>query len=404
MQDPRLISIKDYTYMLPEDRIARFPLPVRDQSRLLYYHSGEIEDKQFTELPALLRSDDLLILNDTRVIPARLLFKKSSGGQIEIFCLEPENYAYQDAMSASGSVVWRCLVGGAKKWKNGEILQPASEIPGLNLHAEMVSRHETHFLIRFFWEPAHLVFSEIINLAGQLPLPPYFNRKAEESDYERYQTIIALNEGSVAAPTAALHFTDAVFQDLTTRNIRRMHLTLHVGAGTFKPVSAQDMSGHDMHAEAFSVPLEVIRFIRDHPSRRVIPVGTTCMRTLESLYWLGVKIAEGQLPGDSIPVLNQWEAYDLNTTLSRSEAFDVLIHHAESKGQKSFDALTSIMIAPGYKLRVCEGIVTNFHMPETTLILLVAALIGDNWRKVYQHALDHDYRFLSYGDSSLLIP
>jgi S-adenosylmethionine:tRNA ribosyltransferase-isomerase len=404
MIHPKDLSIEGFDYDLPPDRIPSFPIAQRDHSRLLVYTDGKISDTRFFNLKDWLNEDHFLVMNDTRVIPARLIFRKSTGGVVEIFCLEPLTGTHEQAMASMGEVTWKCMVGGAKKWKEGP-LEMTLNVQGkdVSLVAEKMSQENDVFNIRFSWQGSGCSFSEILSIAGVIPLPPYFHREASPEDHDRYQTVFARQEGSVAAPTAALHFTTELLEQLKKKGVDQFKITLHVGAGTFKPVSSATMEGHDMHAEVFSVPVSFLKLLRTS-QRRPVAVGTTTTRTLESLYWLGVKIHEGLLkPGDDL-YLGQWECYDLSATISLDAALGVLIDYCEAAVQTHLSGATSLLIAPGFTYRICKGVITNFHMPKSTLILLVAALSGSDWRRIYSYALEHEFRFLSYGDSSLLLP
>ncbi|GAB2966099.1 S-adenosylmethionine:tRNA ribosyltransferase-isomerase [Hymenobacter coalescens] len=403
--NPRLLSIQDYTYELPAERIAPAPLPDRDASRLLVYRQGQISDQGFRGLPAQLPSDALLIFNNTKVVRARLYLHKPTGGQIELFCLEPvaPHRAIEPAMQQTGECTWRCLVGNGKRWKNGAV-QATFTTPGGQpavLEAERVTAEEGSSLIRFRWQPAQLPFAQVLSGAGQLPLPPYLGRQATGDDDERYQTVYAAHDGAVAAPTAGLHFTDAVLAELAARGIQSAQLTLHVGAGTFQPVKADRMADHAMHAEPISATRQLLLQLLSHAPRPVIAVGTTSLRTLESLYWLGCQVVRG---GSLSGQVQQWEPYEEGEEVPARAALQALLTELERRGDDALQASTQLLIAPGYRFRVAQGLITNFHQPESTLLLLVAALIGPDWRRVYDHALSHNYRFLSYGDSSLLLP
>lgn len=410
MIHPKEIAITEFDYQLPDERIAKYPMPVRDESKLLLFKNGDLASHTFKEIDQLLDSNTVIISNNTKVIPARLFFKKETGGAVEIFCLEPLNASHQDVMSARKTSRWLCMVGGAKKWKGDEVLRLEFETSeGLVLvTAEKIKQDNEKFYIEFQW-PEQFTFSEILENAGQLPLPPYFNREAEQSDYERYQTIFAQFKGSVAAPTAGLHFTPAVIARLKAKEIDMEEITLHVGAGTFRPVSSATMGGHDMHSETFSIECSLIQKLRNQ-NKKIIPVGTTTMRTLESLYWLGTLVAENKnLQPDELKV-SQWLPYDSASHYTKQEALDALIEYAENHKLTKLLASTSVMIAPGYDFKMCNGLITNFHQPKSTLLLLVAALTGYDkqgqlyWKKIYDYALKNDFRFLSYGDSSLLLP
>lgn len=397
---PKYLSINDYDYSLPQDKIALFPLAERDASRLLHYSGKKIEEYIFKDLPDLLSRDTLLIFNDSRVIPARLIFQKETGGKIEIFCLEPINVVAD--MDAAGSREWRCMVGGASRWKQ-RYLHKKIRIgeDDVILKVELLEK-SAPYSVKFHWEPAGYSFQEIMEAAGQVPLPPYIKRETEESDKERYQTVYATNAGSVAAPTAGLHFTEGVMNRLKEKAIEIEYLTLHVGAGTFKPVDAEKMEGHQMHAEWIDVKASTIEKLIAHQGP-LAAVGTTSTRTLESLYWLGEKIRQGSsLEGIG---LNQWEVYEeplAGTESSKTEALQALHHEMQRRGKKSLICQTSLLIAPGYKYRVIDRIITNFHQPKSTLLLLVAAAAGKDWKKIYDYALENNFRFLSYGDSSLI--
>jgi S-adenosylmethionine:tRNA ribosyltransferase-isomerase len=397
------IRIDDYDYDLPEHFIARYPLSQRDQSKLLVYDKGHIQTQVFPSIVDSLQSNDLLIANNTKVISARMYFRKATGALIEIFCLEPVEKSHQEAMCESQQSTWKCLVGGAKKWKGDEKLQCHFQIQqrDFTLYAEKVNQTEDAFIISFTWEEAHIQFSEILQAAGELPLPPYFNRKAEIEDYERYQTVFAEHEGSVAAPTAGLHFTENILEQLDAKGIKRREVTLHVGAGTFKPVSSASMQDHTMHSEAFSITTDLLRELLKQ-SGRIIVVGTTTMRTIESVYWLGVKLIKQQFSSSDALQVNQWDPYEIGDDISMAQSLSCLLEYAESNQLSTIHASTSIMIAPGYEFKICDGLVTNFHMPKSTLLLLVSAFIGEDWKRVYDYAKANEFRFLSYGDSSLL--
>jgi S-adenosylmethionine:tRNA ribosyltransferase-isomerase len=384
------IFIEEYDYPLPHERIAAFPLTERDQSKLLVYKSGKIKDDTFYHLP-----------DNTKVIEARLHFQKATGGVIEIFCLEPYQPAEMaQAMQQTATVQWRCLIGGASKWKPGQLLQKPIFIGNetITLHARYIAKEEDSFIIAFEWE-GQFPFAEVLHEAGAIPLPPYIKRKAEAADADRYQTVFAEHKGSVAAPTAALHFTPKVFEALQTKAIQPTYVTLHVGAGTFKPVKTETIAEHQMHAEHFSVsPATLQALIK---ATTITAVGTTSLRTLESLHWLGVKLLLNDSLNDFI--LDQWEAYDLeHHAFTYKESLGALYQYLQQNNREQLWCKTSLLIMPGYRFRSANALVTNFHQPKSTLLLLVAAFIGDNWTKVYEHALQNEYRFLSYGDSSLL--
>jgi len=402
--DPRIIAIEDYNYQLPDERIAKFPMVIRHESKLLVGKNSGISDSTFLNLSDELQQDDLMLINNTRVIPARLHFYKSTGGMVEIFCLDPVGLAHQDAMAKGSGVQWKCLVGGAKKWKEDQLVSVDVAVDGKSfaLHARNVGRVHDAFVIEFTWDNDAAVFSQVIEAVGKIPLPPYFNREAELSDIERYQTVFARHKGSVAAPTASLHFTQEVFQSLSNRGVVVDELTLHVGAGTFKPVSSAQLNEHEMHSEWFSVKLETLQRLRNHEYNRLIVAGTTSMRTIESLYGLGVKLLEGNSVDFESLTLGQWEVYNMKHRPSLHEALDALIAYTQGKNALQFSAASSILIAPSFQFQLCDGLITNFHQPKSTLLVLVSAFIGNRWKAVYDHAMQHDYRFLSYGDSSLL--
>ncbi|KAA9338277.1 S-adenosylmethionine:tRNA ribosyltransferase-isomerase [Hymenobacter busanensis] len=404
--NPRLLAIRDFTYDLPAERIAPEPLPDRDASRLLVCRAGELTDRTFRDLPAELPADALLVFNNTKVVRARLHLNKPTGGQIELFCLEPvaPHRALEQAMQQTESCTWRCLVGNGKRWKTGAISTDFVTPTGqpAQLFAERAAIEDGSALIRFSWLPAELPFAQVLSAVGKLPLPPYLNRQPTNADDVRYQTVYAQHEGAVAAPTAGLHFTDAIMTALHQRGIGTAQLTLHVGAGTFQPVKAEQMQGHAMHAEPISVDAGLLRQLLAHAPRPVIAVGTTSLRTLESLYWLGRELhLSGALPA----AVEQWQPYQEDAAeVSTADALQALLTHLTTTGSHAIQASTQLLIAPGYRFRVVQGLITNFHQPESTLLLLVAALLGPDWRTVYDHALANGYRFLSYGDSSLLLP
>lgn len=405
---PKYLKIKDFTYPLPEERIARFPLPERSASKLLVYKAGNIQDQVFTSLPDLLPRQALLVFNNTRVVQARLFFQRATGSIIEVFCLEPvaPSAEMQLAMQQTQACTWNCLVGNAKKWKEPELTLtlPLTNQESGHLTVRKGQRVGDSYHIHFSWTPASLTFAEILEKAGNLPLPPYLHRSATEADRQTYQTVYARQEGAVAAPTAGLHFTQALLGDLEARHIPTLEVTLHVGAGTFKPVKAEDMAGHSMHGEEIYVGAGAIDRLLGQLPRPIIPVGTTSLRTLESLYWLGLRLLQepdltpGQL---HVP---QWLPYEESEEIAPAAALQALLDFLARHQLDHIRATTQLLIAPGYRFKLVSGLVTNFHQPESTLLLLVAALIGEDWRKVYAHALGEGYRFLSYGDSSLLLP
>jgi len=394
------LRLDQFQYDLPDERIARFPLAKRDQSKLLVYKEGQISHRQFTDLPGLLSADSFLFFNNTKVIPARLLFTRSTGATIELFLLNPTpaDRPVGEAMLDKGSAVWQCMIGNRKKWREGEtLLLTFGEVV---LIAEWEDTENS--LIRFTWQPDDMTFAELIQQAGQMPLPPYLKREPVAADSQTYQTVYARKEGAVAAPTAGLHMTKEVLGTLAERGIGHDALTLHVGAGTFQPIKADDPRQHTMHAEQVVYTRENITNVLKHMGH-LIPIGTTSMRSLESLYWFGVRL----LANHPDPFhLDQQYAYSVPAEEhpSAHEAVEAVRLYMEQHKLPVLTAHTSIYITPGYQMRMCRGIVTNFHQPGSTLILLIAALVGDAWRTIYTEALGNDYRFLSYGDSSLLLP
>lgn len=404
MQHPGEIKIQDYTYELPDDRIAKYPLEVRDASKLLIYKNSNIEEDIYRNIAQHIPAETLLVFNQTKVVHARLLFKKPTGGIIEVFCLEPhEQYTdVHTAMLQKGKVWWNCMIGGASKWKHGMVLQLSHDDPAFVLSAHIVERETGAYVLELSWDKEDLTFAEILHYAGKVPLPPYLHRDAEQSDEERYQTIFAKEEGSVAAPTAGLHFTEQVLGSLKVKNIDTAFVTLHVGAGTFKPVKSETMQQHEMHAEWLEVDIATLQTLIAHLQKGIVAVGTTSARTLESLYWIGAKMHTGK-PVDLHGIaVTQWEPYEPDIAITTEQALQAIINWLQATGQKKLVTRTQIIIAPGYKFKLIKGLVTNFHQPQSTLLLLVSALIGSNWRKVYEYALQHSYRFLSYGDGCLL--
>lgn len=397
------ISMESYDYPLPDERIAKFPLSQRDNSKLLVYKNGDIGESVFNTLPTHLPQNSMLVFNNTRVIQARLHFQKASGASIEIFCLEPHAPAdYALSFQSTTECEWECLVGNSKKWKEGKLTRTITlDGETVNFSAERVGVGSPQ-PIRFSWDNPSFTFARLLDAVGELPIPPYLNREAEESDKTTYQTVYSKIEGSVAAPTAGLHFTPQVFDALRKSGVETAEVTLHVGAGTFRPVKSDTIGGHDMHTELISVPLEVIEKIAQ-TDKNVIAVGTTSVRTLESLYHIGVALGREPQNPASLKV-SQWQPYDCPSEISRSEAFCNIVNYLKSNGLSHLVTSTQIIIVPSYKFRVVDGIITNFHQPKSTLLLLVSAYIGGNrWREIYDYALANNFRFLSYGDSSLLL-
>jgi S-adenosylmethionine:tRNA ribosyltransferase-isomerase len=408
---PKDIRIEDYDYVLPEERIAKFPLEERDQSKLLLYQNGEVSHTVFRNLHEQLPEGTLLVFNDTKVIHARLHFFLENKTKIEILCLEPmAPQDYPQNLLSTTAVRWKCLIGGNRKWKSGEATRGVKiGTPGekrkVKLTAKRIQRLDDTFEVEFSWDNPDLAFGEVLAQAGIIPLPPYLNRENEAVDEERYQTIYAREQGSVAAPTAGLHFTDAVFADLDKKGIERTFVTLHVGAGTFKPVKTETMAEHHMHEESVFVKKALIEQLLQakRAGKPIIPVGTTSLRTLESLYWYGVQLLQNK---DAVFNIPQWFPYEMDNSNSHSTteaALQAILDHLNSNQKDTLEGYTQIIIAPGYQMRMVDGLITNFHQPKSTLLLLVSALVGEDWRKMYDYALENDFRFLSYGDGSLLM-
>ena len=396
------ISIADYDYPLPDERIAKFPLPERDHSNLLIWRGGQITQRHFYNLPDELPEGALLVFNNTRVFRARLIMHKPSGARLEVFCLEPHSPAdYENAFSVKGECQWRCLVGGLKKWKEGPLVIDF-EMNGEQCHLEATrgEQIDKSHVITFRWN-IDATFGQIIEHLGRIPIPPYLNRESQEIDNTRYQTVYSRVEGSVAAPTAGLHFTPRLIDELHGRGVVTEEVTLHVGAGTFLPVKESDATRHTMHTEHFEVSVATLRNLRAHLGR-IISVGTTSTRTIESLCALGWRVMQGGSP-EAERVVGQWEIYDIPSEVGGNELLGALIEWMEQNNQTSIKAATQIMITPHYRFRIIEGLVTNFHQPQSTLLLLISAIVGAEWRTIYGYAMDHGFRFLSYGDSSLLM-
>lgn len=395
------IHISDYTYELPEEKIAVYPLSERDQSKLLVWQDGIISESVFSNIVQILPENSLLIFNNTRVIHARLYFRRETGARIEIFCLEPHFPAeYQLSFQQTGTVEWKCLIGNAKKWKQG-ILKKEVVIGNkiVTLEAEMTGRAGNAFIIRFSWDK-QVNFADIIEAAGNIPIPPYLNRPAEETDNERYQTLFAKIDGSVAAPTAGLHFTDKVLKRLEKKNITKSELTLHVGAGTFQPVKSEQVANHEMHTETVVISRFFITNLINQRNH-IIAIGTTAVRSLESLFWLGAKIEKTGI--FNTLHISQWEPYLTNQDIQVTDALNNLLRQMEINNLEQLVFTTSIIIVPGYRFRLINGMLTNFHQPQSTLLLLVGAFLGHDWKRVYDYALKNNFRFLSYGDSNLYL-
>ena len=402
--NPKDLSIEDYTYLLPDERIARYPLSERDASKLLIYNKGSITEDTYKNIATHIPEGALILFNQTKVVHARLLFKKPSGGTIEVFCLGPHpHYAdIQSAMLTRQAVVWECLVGGASKWKDGTVLQINNLSPRFTLCARKQEHTSGAFFICLEWDDEEMTFGEVLHYAGSVPLPPYLKRDAVADDETRYQTLFARENGSVAAPTAGLHFTTDIMNSLHAKNITTDFVTLHVGAGTFKPVKASTMSAHEMHAEWMEVTRETITGLLTQEGKNIVAVGTTSLRTLESLYWIGNKLANS-LPVDLNTIsVTQWEPYETHIEVTTRAALQAILSYMTKHLLGKITTRTQILIAPGYRFRIATALVTNFHQPGSTLLLLVAAITGAEWRNIYEYALAHDFRFLSYGDGCLL--
>lgn len=406
MTNAKEISIADYSYALPNEKIALHPLGERDAAKLLIYKNGVIKEDVFKNIAGYLPQNSLLIFNNTKVIRARILFQKQTGGTIEIFCLEPyeDIQEYSTVMNKKERVRWKCMIGGASKWKEGELeKQLAVGSSQFAVRAKLVEKLSDAYVVEFLWLPKDLTFSEVLEKVGDIPLPPYIKRNTVADDAERYQTIYAKDEGSVAAPTAGLHFTGDVFERLNENKFQSGFVTLHVGAGTFKPVKASIMQEHEMHAEWIDVGIETVEQLITSMDDPIAAVGTTSLRTLESLYWMGVKLMLA--PAMKDVQLSQWEVYETplaDADISAKEALTSLLTWMKRNDLSRLFTETQILIAPGYRFKIVNALVTNFHQPRSTLLLLVAAAVGNDWKKIYDHALQHDYRFLSYGDVSLL--
>lgn len=397
----KAVSISDFNYDLPDELIAKYPLEQRDASKLLVHKGGEIEDHTFTDLPNVLPKGARLVFNNTKVIPARLFFQKETGALIQVFLLSPQSHngIITSVMETNGSCAWECMIGNKKKWKNTDLFAEVN-VEGILVRLQAQLTNVEKNVVTFTWDE-EVSFAAIVKAYGEIPLPPYLNRDTEEIDKETYQTVYSENDGAVAAPTAGLHFTDKVLDDLQAQGFKKSFLTLHVGAGTFQPVKVENVMEHHMHSEQVVVEKSFIQSIAES-EETIIPVGTTSMRSLESLYWYGVMLSENPDAVFQVPQMYPYEY--VGEQLSRKTAFKNILAYLKNQDKQTLVGSTEIFILPGYKMRVCDGIVTNFHQPKSTLLLLISGLIGDNWTKVYDHALAQDYRFLSYGDSSLLLP
>ncbi len=405
MEETKHIKISDYNYPLPDERIAKFPLPVRDQSKLLVYRHSEVSETRFTSLPDYLEAGELMIFNNTKVIQARLHFRKETGALIEIFCLEPiQPNDYVLNFQQTSHAAWLCMIGNLKKWKEGS-LHKEMNVKGhtITLTATRGECRGTSHWVDFTWDNPEITFADILEVFGELPIPPYLNRETQESDKETYQTVYSKIKGSVAAPTAGLHFTERVLQALRDKGVDLEEVTLHVGAGTFKPVKSEEIEGHEMHTEYISVNRQTIEKLIAHGGK-AIAVGTTSVRTLESLYYIGVTIASHPDAGQEELHVRQWQPYETHPTMTTVESLQQILDYMKRHELEALHTSTQIIIAPGYTYHIVQKMVTNFHQPQSTLLLLVSAFVKGDWQTIYDYALAHDFRFLSYGDSSLLIP
>ena len=405
MKDTKHIKISEFNYPLPDERIAKFPLSVRDESKLLVYRQGEVSEDRFTSIPDYLESGEMMVFNNTKVIQARLHFRKETGALIEVFCLEPiEPNDYVLSFQQTQKCSWLCMVGNLKKWKEGALKREV-EVKGrtITLTATRGECRGTSHWIDFEWNDNTLTFADVLEAVGELPIPPYLNRETQESDKQTYQTVYSKIKGSVAAPTAGLHFTERVLKALDDKGIDREELTLHVGAGTFKPVKSEEIEGHEMHTEYISVNRRTIEKLIAHGGK-TIAVGTTSVRTLESLYYIGILIHQNPEANQEELHVKQWMPYEPHPALTPVESLQGILAYLDRHGMEALHTSTQIIIAPGYEYKIVKKIVTNFHQPQSTLLLLVSAFVKGDWKKIYDYALSHDFRFLSYGDSSLLIP
>lgn len=405
MEDTKHIKINDYNYPLPDERIAKFPLAQRDQSKLLIYNQGAVSESVFHKLPDYIEPGTLMIFNNTKVIQARLHFRKETGALIEIFCLEPiQPNDYVLNFQQTRHSAWLCMVGNLKKWKEGALTKEM-EVKGhtIRLTATRGENRGTSHWIDFTWDNEQITFADILEVFGELPIPPYLNRETQESDKKTYQTVYSKIKGSVAAPTAGLHFTETVLDNLRNKGVDLEEVTLHVGAGTFKPVKSEEIEGHEMHTEYISVHRQTIEKLLAHPGK-VLAVGTTSVRTLESLYYIGTTLLAHPDASQEELHVRQWTPYELKDEPDATTALTAILEYMQRNQLDALHTSTQIIIAPGYIYKIVNRIITNFHQPQSTLLLLVSAFVKGDWRKIYDYALAHDFRFLSYGDSSLLIP
>jgi S-adenosylmethionine:tRNA ribosyltransferase-isomerase len=401
---PHEVLLSDFGYLLPDEKIARYPLDQRENSKLLIWKAGRIEEGSYEKLPVILPENSLLVFNNSRVIEARITFRKPTGGHIEIFCLRPhDNHnGIHSAMEQTGKGLWVCLIGGASKWKRGQVL--TKQIGETVLEARFIKKNIDNFIIEFSWTPNLLSFEVVLNQLGTIPLPPYLNRIAEISDIERYQTIYASESGSVAAPTAGLHFSKKLLNTLSEAGMDSIYLTLHVGAGTFMPVKNEKVSEHLMHEEFIELGTESVESLILKLNNPIIAVGTTSLRTLETLYWLGLLISKNKNISSEELHLDQWFAYENVPELTAEESLTFLLDWVRKQPREKLITKTKLFILPGYQFKIVNGLITNFHQPYSTLLMLVSALIGPEWKTVYSFALKNDYRFLSYGDGCLFLP
>jgi S-adenosylmethionine:tRNA ribosyltransferase-isomerase len=406
VSDPRNINIEDYSYILPDERIAQFALGKRENSRLLLYRKGNISEDVFFNITDYLPENSLLVFNNTKVIPARLIFRKSTGALIEIFCLEPaaNDISIDEGFHRSSPVKWKCFIGNAKRWKAG-LLHQNIKIGDeeQKVFARKVSQEGNTFVVEFSWQPDSISFSKVLEVFGKIPLPPYISRETVDEDSISYQTVYAEHDGSVAAPTAGLHFTPEIIKSLKKKNIETSYLTLHVGAGTFTPVVTDTLSEHSMHSEEIVINRNVVRKLLRVEDQNIIAVGTTTVRTLESIYWFGVKLLNSDNKNIGF-FIEQWEPYRNNNSVSKKEALQTVLDYLDANNKEHLHGNTRLIIAPGYEYKITNAMVTNFHQPRSTLLLLVAAMVGNKWRDAYEYALKNNFRFLSYGDSCLFIP
>lgn len=404
---PRELKIENFTYDLPNENIAYNPANPRDSSKLLVYKKNDISTDIYQHISDYLPSDAVLVFNDTKVIKSRLFFTNETGATIEVFCLEPygENINYEDYFQKQGSVLWTCLIGKVAKWRTPK-LSKILEIDNQNveLTAEIIEKLPDSYVVKLSWSPEEIPFADVVNAAGVTPLPPYIKRVADKTDEETYQTVYSEHDGSVAAPTAGLHFTKRILDDLHSKGIETLFTTLHVGAGTFKPVKSETMDEHIMHSECMNITVDFLEHLLENINRPIIPVGTTSMRTVESIFWMGNKVTNNpNILFENLKV-TQWEPYETEIINSAEVAISALINWIKKHEQSHISVETEIIIAPSYTFRIAKGLITNFHQPQSTLLLLVSALIGEKWHELYDYALKNDFRFLSYGDGSLLLP